>query len=284
MALLIKVLLVACLFFLAVPNVAGSHLGRNVSAQSKPVSIRITGGGWGEGRLQDIERVLYSVASEILAYVPSRRQISIIVRHDEEGPMTLYEKGANGEFIVLLDVEDRRWAQYSYQFSHELLHVLAMNEKVARTSNQWFEESLGEAASLFALRRMAITWKTYPPYPNWKDYARHLGEYAEQNINESHRQLPSSMTFAEWFEENETALRRNPYIREKNEVIANQLLSLLERSPHSWEAVTYLNLSSSKSSQTFEEYLREWHLRSPSKHRRFIHEIADLFGAKVNFR
>lgn len=284
MALLTKVLLAFSLSLVAVFDVVGSNLGKVAPPQSTTVSIRVSKGGWGNAQVQDIEEVLYSVAQEILAFVPSKRRTSIIVRHDEEGPMTLYKRGDNGEFIVLLDVENTRWAQYAYQFSHELCHVLAMNEKVTESPNQWFEESLGETASLFALRRMATTWKTSPPYPNWKDYAQHLSEYAEKNINEEHRQLPPRVTFVKWFSRNEPDLRSDPYIREKDEVIANQLLPLFEGSPQSWDAVTYLNLTKPKSSQTFEEYLRDWYLRSPSKHRGFIRQIADLFGAEVAFR
>lgn len=34
-------------------------------------------------------------------------------------------------------------------------------------------------ATLFALRGMSHTWKTQPPYPHWKDYAKALVSYSE---------------------------------------------------------------------------------------------------------
>jgi hypothetical protein len=232
------------------------------------LTIRVSADGWGEGRVQDIEKVLYSAASEIVAYVPSKQEISIIVRHAESHPVTLYKRGPNGEFIVLLSAKDRYWAKYSHQFSHEFCHVLAMNSKVKDDPNQWFEESLGETASMFALTRMATTWRTSPPYPNWKDYGPALRDYAQNLINENHRRLRSETTLAEWFEENEASLRANPYLREKDELVANQLLALFEKHPDDWGAVTYLNMSRSSRTQTFKEYLRAWHDHVPRRVRR----------------
>ncbi|HSS22472.1 MAG TPA: hypothetical protein VLL54_20545 [Pyrinomonadaceae bacterium] len=228
---------------------------KEFDSQSR-LTISVSDEGWGESRIQDIEKVLYSAAGEILAYIPNTPELAIIVRHSEDQPLTLYKRGPNGEFIVLLTAQDMRWAQFAYQFSHEFCHVLAMNSKVTDNPNQWFEESLGETASLFALRRMSKTWRSSPPYPNWKDYASSLRSYAQNTINESHRSLPSDMTLSEWFEENEKSLRNDPYLREKDELVANQLLSLFEENPDGWAAVTYLNRSQPSRRQTFEEYLK----------------------------
>lgn len=246
------------------------------------LTIRVTNDGWGEGRIQDIEKVLYSAAGEILAYVPNKRDLAIIVRHSEDRPRTLYQRGTNGEFIVLLTAKDRYWSQYAFQFSHEFCHVLAMNSKATDNPNQWFEESLGETASMFALRRMAITWRSSPPYPNWKDYASSLHVYAQNRINQSHRQLPSGVTFEEWFEENEESLREDPYLREKNGIVANKLLSLFEEEPDGWAAVTFLNLSQPSRAQSFEQYLNDWHARVPRKHESLIYKIGDLFGLSIS--
>jgi len=246
------------------------------------LTIRVTNEGWGEGRIQDIEKVLYSAAGEIFAHVPNKSGLLIIVRHSEDRPMTLYKRGANGEFIVLLTAKDRFWSQYAFQFSHEFCHVLAMNSKVTDNPNHWFEESLGEAASLFALRRMALTWRSSPPYPNWKDYASSLSAYAQNRINESHRQLPSDVTFAEWFEKNEDSLREDPYLREKDWIVANQLLPLFEEDPDDRGAVTYLNLSQPTREQTLEEYLNDWHVRVPRKHESLIEKIGERFGLSIS--
>jgi hypothetical protein len=245
------------------------------------LTIRVSAGGWGEGSIQDIEKVLYSAAAEIFAYAPRQREISIVVRHTDDTPITLYERGPKGEFIVLLTAKDTYWSQYAYQFSHEFCHVLAMNSKVTGDPNQWFEESLGETASLFALRKMATTWATSPPYPNWKDYAPSLHNYAQDLINESYRKLPSDMTLAEWFEENETSLRKNPYLRQKDGLVANQLLTLLEREPENWMAVAYLNMSRPSRNEAFRDYLKTWHDHVPKRYEPFVERIATMFGVSI---
>jgi hypothetical protein len=245
------------------------------------LTIHVADEGWGEARIQDIEKVLYSAAREILAYVEQERALDIIVRHSGSVPKTLYQRGANGEFIVQLTASGRHWAQFAYQFSHEFCHVLAMNSKVTDNPNQWFEESLGHTASLFSLRRMATTWRSSPPYPNWKDYASSLRDYAQDDIDET-QSLSSDMTFAEWFGENEESLREDPYLRAKEKIVANQLLSLFEANPDGWGAITYLNLSKPDRKQTFEEYLNDWHSRVPRKYEPLVEKIGRTFGLSIS--
>ena len=252
--------------------------------QANPtVTISVSSSGWGEARTEDIKAVLQSVASELTSEVSSIDEISIIVKPSGEGiPRTLYKRGPNGEFIILLSAKDRYWAKYSYQFAHELSHTLSMNQSDRQTPNQWFEEAIGETASLFALRSMGRSWKTNPPYSNWKSYSSSLTVYADNNINEEHRQIPSNQTFVEWFEENENSLRANPYLREKDELIANQLLELFEDDPTGWDAVSFLNQTKPTSNQTFGIYLGNWYRDAPQRNRPFIRKVAKLFGYKFN--
>lgn len=253
-----------------------------VSIHAKPVvKIRVEHGNWGEAAAGDIKKVLESVADELLLNVSSVHQISVAVRHDLRGPRTLYKRGPNGEFIVWLNVVDRRWAQHAYQFGHELNHVLSLNKKTIQTPNQWFEESIGEAAALFALRRMADRWQIEPPYPNWKSYSGSLRNYAEDRIAEKHRKLPPGHSFVKWFQLNESSLRADPYLRTKDELIANQLLEYFENYPGSWDAVTYLNRTKPSRDQSFGEYLGNWYRDAPARHRPFIKEIGALFGHNV---
>jgi hypothetical protein len=268
------------LFLFAAMNLIGGAPARAANNDSG-LTIRVSESGWGQGSTQDIQKVLYSAASEILAYVPSKQGISIIVRRTEGTPITLYERGPNNEYIVLLNSKDTYWSQYAYQFSHEFCHVIAMNSKVTDDPNQWFEESLGETASMFALKKMAASWETSPPYPNWKDYAGSLRSYVQDLMAESHRRLPSDTTLAQWFDENETSLRANPYLRRKDELVANQLLTLFENDPEGWGAVAYLNMTQPNRKQTFAEYLKAWHNRVPRRYEPFVESVAQLFGVSI---
>ena len=240
--------------------------------------ITVAKGDWGDADLEDTQAVLYSAANELVKFFPNKRLNPIIVEYDKNGPKTLYKRGSNGEYIVQLSSRDRYWVQFAYQFSHELCHVLAMNNKVTESPNQWFEESLCETASLFVLKRMAVTWRTFPPYTNWKSFAPAFQQYVNNLMGNPSRQLPPNITFVEWYKANSRELRDNPYVREKNAIVANQFLSLFEQNPENWEAVSYLNMEKPTPSQSFRSYLDQWYKHSPPKHRKFIVTVIELFN------
>lgn len=223
--------------------------------------------------------MLDSTAKELLKYFPNKR-MQIRVEHGES-PITLYRRGSNGEYIVRLSVEGTYWAQFAYQFSHELTHVLARYEDTKEAQNhQWFEESLCVTASMFTLRRMAITWRTSAPYSNWKTYASALRKYADNEMSKRGRQLPSNMTLARWYKENESKLRSEDVdsleARNKQFIVASQLLPIFEQNPDLWESVGYLSVRKTDSSY-LQNYLNNWYRSAPEKHKSLIREISYLF-------
>jgi len=254
-----------------------------VTGEENALEIRVARGGWGDAPEENIERVLRSAAGQLHKFCP-RPLNPIVVKHAEEPPMVLYRKGPKGETLVHLNVTGTHWAQFAYQFAHEFCHICCgYEQKVGRTNpNQWFEESLCETASLFAIRRMAVAWKTTPPYPNWRDFAKHLDSYAADVLAKDKRKLPAHTTFAQWFALNETKLRENGGCdRDRNGVIANNvLLPLMEKTPESWEAVAYLNVEPPREPAGFAQYLAAWRHAAPEKHRAFIQQIAATFGVQ----
>lgn len=243
------------------------------------IVIRVSEEGWGDSNIEDIETVLYSTANDLLKYFPNKRLKPIIVEYDKNGPVTLYRKGFNGEYIIQLSAKDHYWSQFAYQFSHELGHVLSNyeNTRIDENPNQWFEEALAETASFFTMRQMATTWKTSPPYPNWKSYAPSLYRYVENIRSNKNRQLPLNMTLAQWYKSNSKELREDYLLRDKNGVAASQLLTLFEQSPQSWDAINYLNLGKPDATHSFENYLNNWYSYAPEKHKKFISKIINMF-------
>lgn len=280
--------LIVCLLayvFIAQPITSQAVARLGSSSELNGLSISVLGNDWGAGRKVDIEKVLESASGEIWRYFPNKRLKPIIVVHDEDTPRTRCKKGPGGEHVVQLTAKDRRWAQFSYQFAHEFFHVLSNYENDCvddlETENEWFEEVLAEVSSLFVLRQMAGSWRSSPPYPNWRDYASSLEKYARDALNESHRQLPNGKTFGVWFRENHQLLRNDPYLRDKNELIANRLLPLFEGSPSSWESISYLNLGSPDASNSFQSCLNNWHRHVPRRHERFVEDVARVFGMRI---
>jgi len=270
-------------FAVAFLLVGSPALATGLAPSASRISILVERGDWGSARTQDIETVLTSVADVLVPYFPQRASSRVVVASSKQGPRVLLEKSPDGAYLVLLNVQDTRWDQFAYQFSHELCHLFANSEHremsggaVAR-DHQWFEESLCEAVSLFALKQLASSWEHSPPYPHWKDYAPAFREYAERLSGETHRHLPLNKSVAGWYAENREVLGSNPYLREKNEILATQLIALLENAPGSLGAIGYLNLERSSFSKSFEAYLESWFSCCPEEIRDFARQVISLF-------
>ena len=255
-------------------------------ARIEPVTIRVLPGDWGDADREDVERLLRSVARELWMYFPGRSLNTILVAPTERHPVAGYAKGPEGEYFVYLSAKGRHWSQYAYQFAHEFAHILSNYERNGRVSlrrNQWFDESLCETASLFTLRRLGASWLKgdRAPYPHWQAYGTAFQTYVQDLLAQPHRALPPRKAFAEWYQGNAAALDRNPYGRERDELVAGMLLPLFEEHPEGWAALSYLNLEESDATGSFQTYLRNWHRNTPERHRPFVARIIELFGYPV---
>lgn len=252
-----------------------------VNSRKLGLTIKVEGEGWGNVRKETIEAVLYSVADELMTRLPKKLTVPIVVTHTDSNPVALYERGANGEYRVELHARGANWHLYTYEFAHELCHILSNYEENAAPGasryNQWFEETLCETASLFTLKKLAGTWKESPPAPDWSKEADKLNRFFDLLIAEGHRQLPSHSPLAVWLASNEERLRANPYQREKNELVANLLLPLFERNPENWSTLSYLNLDPGDARSSLQDYLRNWYRNAPDEHKTFIADVLDLF-------
>jgi hypothetical protein len=253
--------------------------GRSQEARREPLVIRVSAEGWGEAGAGDITKVLQSAGESLAVLFPERKFPVLEVSRSSSSPITLFQRGPAGEIRVKLDVEGPHWAQFAFQFGHEMGHIVCGYADYPNP-NLWFEETLCEAASLFVLDRMAEFWKTRPPYPNWKDYAAALKKYREERI--AKEKLPDGAPLADWFRGQEASLRRDGTQRPLNLKMAAAVLPLFEEMPERWEAVAALNAVRGDASRPFTQYLRDWSRSSPEKHREFIAKIAGRFGVSID--
>lgn len=256
--------------------------------RSNRMVVDVAPGNWGNVETADIQLVLQSVASEFQSHVGQLREGGLKLRVVPRGvsPRVLYERGAEGEYVVHLTARNDRWYQYAYQFSHELCHILSnfdhkegSGDSIA-TGNQWFEESLCETASLFTLKRLAAAWTSQPPARKWIGYAPVFAAYADHLLAETHRHLPAQQSVEQWYAENRSLLRENPYLREKNELLATALLPLFENDANLWQAIAYLNADKSSSRKTFGDYLTDWHAACPPQNQLLVRQTMALLGLK----
>ncbi|MCP8689448.1 hypothetical protein [Marinobacterium sedimentorum] len=257
------------------------------SAIAPAVDITIAPGHWGNVRGGEIRTLLSSVADTFMTYTgrPAVAPLRIRVMPRNGSPRVLYERGADGEYLVLLSARDQRWYQYAYQFSHELCHILSnFDHKNSNdsgevvTGNQWFEESLCETASLFTLRRLARSWEQQPPSRNWIGYAPVFAAYAQHLLEQQHRHLAGNTTLANWYRQHEESLQATPYQRDKNEVVATQLLALFERDPMRWRAIRHLNPLRGSAEKAFADYLNDWQSACPVQVGGIVQQTRALFG------
>jgi hypothetical protein len=266
---------------------AGTATAEN-PVSSRPPTIHVHLEGFGNVSAADLTAVLESAANEIWRYCPRAQLSGIDVYHRASHPITNFERQANGRVAIGLTARDTRWAQYGFQFAHEFCHALAnfsdstrRSVRYPRHANSWLEESLCETASLFALRAMSRSWASTPPYPAWKNYARWLNHYAEQRLAQPRHQLPSGTPFLEWFKQNQHALRTDPARRDRNTVIAIQLLPLFEADPRGWETLVFLNRGLRRGDASLAERLAEWRSQSPQELRPFLDRVARALGVKL---
>ncbi len=254
------------------------------SSRKLGLNIQVQGGGWGHARKESIETVLHAVAEELMSRLPGKLAAPIVVTHTDGPPVALYGRGPQGEYRIRLHARGENWHLYAYEFAHELCHVLSnFDEHVVPGAeptryNQWFEETLCETASLFALKSLARTWEVAPPAPEWADEAKTLRRFFDVLIAEGHRQLPPRAPLARWLHDNENALRHDPYLRQKNEVLANLLLPLFDSNPENWQALGYLNLDPADARSSLRNYLSHWYHNAPPEHRALVVSVLDLLS------
>ncbi len=270
--------------------IAGVTAPRTIFGAEENAALQITvaNDNWGKASRTDIRAVVSSAADELWKCAGQTRLKPIRVYRRGDFPQTDFSHDILGRIRIGLAADDNRWAQFAFQFGHEFCHALAQHSEVARRGwhppqhvNLWFEESLCEGASLFVLRRMANTWTNHPPYPAWQSYAPSLATYAIERLARPEHQLPTGRKFIEWSRENESALRVNATLREKNVIIARQLLPLFEAEPAGWEEACYLNLGRHDRDKPLSQYFAEWQAACPASRRAFVARIAALFGITI---
>ena len=245
--------------------------------RAEPLPVRVEAEGFQVSR-EDISKVCESVAAEFTQGWKALPAAKVVVERGRKGPITLDQHNEQGETVVRLDTEGTYWGQYSYQFAHELCHVMATGNKRER-KHLWFEETLCETASLYCLRKMEATWRSNAPYPNWQSYAPKLGDYARDvMLKREHYLALVESGLSNFYRNHREQLEAEPCDRELNGALAIVLLAHFEKQPQHWEAVKWLNGAEPKTTETFTAYLTRWKNTVPEEHRRFVSGIAALYG------
>ena len=260
---------------------------RRKASQFRQIDIRVQAGGFGGASAADITAVLQSAAGELSGYWPGTQLPRIDVYHRPDRPQTDSIRAAGDRIAIGLTARDNHWAQYSFQFAHEYCHALInySNDQRGvtpdrRYANLWLEESLCETASLFTLRALSRSWLIAPPYGAWRDYAPWFAAYAEERLALPEHQLPAGTSFMVWFRANQPALRQDSARRDRNTIVAAQLLPIFEKEPRGWGALTFFSRPAHPS-QSLSQHFTKWRSGCPWELQPFITKLAAVFEVKA---
>jgi hypothetical protein len=230
-----------------------------------------------KARTTDITQVLGLGASQLLPYFPGRRLDDILVRHQPKNPATLYDRGPRGEYLVMLSATDTYWAQYTFQFAHELGHIV-INPDHHSGKHQWLVEALCDASSMFVLSRMRRAWDSAPPIPGMSGWGSNFDDYLGGMLAEPSRKLPAGKTMALWLAENLPALSREQGLTARSQLVAAHLFPIFRDTPAGWESLSWWPREERDLALPFAEYLKAWRDRVPDRHKAFVGRIQALFG------
>jgi hypothetical protein len=239
-----------------------------------PLLVEIIPGEWGGSDLENIRQVALSAANQIWKNIRGHKLAKIKIRRGLDAPQMIFARGPQGENFVEINSGSNLWAQIAYQFAHEFYHVLAASPSAGI---HWFGEVLGEASSMFCLRGMSKDWSVQPPYPNWKDYARSLEDYANTLLEEAQKARGSS-SLSDFIAANHKALEN--YDREKMKPLAAAMLPVFEANPSAWEIALYGNWGI-RPGETLEPFLRRWQAACPARLQPFVAQIASALGQNL---
>lgn len=173
------------------------------------MSLNIKTDNFGSSSVKDL-MALFNSVKQVMDKDMGSFMLPVNIIHDpnEYFPQVYYKKDDNGEYIVNLGAYDLEWSRYAYQFAHEYCHIRT-NYRAGGNRYSWFEESICEVASHYALKKMARSWKTEPPYKNWTDYSKRLLLYSQCNIIKQKFGKSGQDSFSSWVSEKRKLLDNN---------------------------------------------------------------------------
>ena len=242
------------------------------------------GGGWGYASMSNLQLVFESVRDVFCEPLMYPYDSDIDIEHNAIGPLVTFLRNRSGSHRVILDSKDNRWAQQIFQFAHEYGHILSNYRRDYDYDQQeWFDESIGAMASFYALRSLSQKWQTDPPNDHYgmRAYAnngllRRYWQTIVANVPQFNRDQ-----FREWYRQNRQQLESDAYLRDKNDIVAWNLLDIFENNPEAWNAIRYMNRGSIYKNEDFQSYLSDWYLRTPPLWQFVVAEIMDRFGISL---
>ena len=230
-----------------------------------PSPIVVLNANWGATSLSAIHGVLTSV-------------FEVLVNALDKHPPALIEVGhCPGEhflavnhtrpYRMYLSAWNRYWSKYAYQFGNLLSRILTGFDPHQEHPYKWLEDSVCEAASLYALHSISRTWVERPPPAVYraKEFAPSHAAYATCIEREYAREAPPAIeqSLRQRREGLVSGQRRSELVG----IVTCDLLELFRNAPELWQDCGALASCDPQQNETLEEYLDAWSraARSPRR-------------------
>jgi hypothetical protein len=189
----------------------------------------------------------------------------ILVDDHTSGPPSiwLHDDGTRMAWIIL-DVAGSDWCKTSYQFGHELGHVLCNSwGPLAKPQNpcQWLEEALVESFSLRGLGLLAKSWETNPPFPGNEAFAGAIRQYRADRIAKYRKvavEEGAADSLASWFRTHRSSLAAHGGVTGPDRGAIPTFLGELETDNGLVEGLGAMNRWPARTGVPIEDYLRFW--------------------------
>jgi hypothetical protein len=92
--------------------------------------------------------------------------------------------------------------------------------------------------------------------------------------------LPAGTSFVVWFRANEPALRQDPTRRDRNTIVAAQLLPIFEKEPRGWGALSFFRRAGIPN-QSLSGHFAAWRSSCPRELQHFVAKLAAVFEVET---
>ena len=135
-----------------------------------------------------------------------------------------------------ITASENYWMRYSYEFAHEVGHILTNWQLSKNHRYKWFEETLAELASLYVIAVYAIV-SPYDFYTG-QQWAAYLASVRQKRERGRRAQfgLEADAAALSWYSRIRPQMEENPTIRSLNGGIAFELLPHFVQDPELWKA------------------------------------------------
>jgi hypothetical protein len=229
-----------------------------ITLLSAPLEV---GTDWGRSAPNDASAVITRAREACLVGIrllSDRQPAKLRVDdHTKEYPhIWLHEDHPDTAWLIV-DIGANDWCKLSYQFGHELGHVLCNSWAWGDTPKppcQWLEESMVEAFSIRGLAILADSWERNPPFANNAAFAGAIRKYRE-NLLDGYRKA-GQIDLAAWVRNGTPPIESRATAPEGPAVAA--VLVELERDKRCVEDMGAINRWPGRTGVPLAEYLRAW--------------------------